>query len=242
MPIRITFDGAANPQIIGFTGELFASGFDDTVHFRNNYVGVSRGESIAFSGYLKLFMPYYSSIKIESYGGGMIWCMLERMPINNAKLKAMGINPGMVLNTYGYGLAGSYTKYSEVTLLQTSSPTVLVGLFHFIKNADGLTWNPLEGNYKIYYGGEPNASYESSGTEDFYHSSWYFAEGTFAVDDECMTHKDATYYYISMSRFFPLWRAPYHPSGLKLTWNVGQSGQGDPGSTVYTRWIAWYYK
>jgi hypothetical protein len=241
LPIRITFDGADPnyPHITGFTGELFSSGFDSTVHFRNNFVGVSRGEAGGFSGYLKLLMPYYHSIRVDVYGGGGDWFMLERKPITNAELKALGITPGMLLRTYGYGLDGQKTRYSELTLLETTGPTILAGLFQY-NSSSYSNFYYLEGNYKIYYGGSGTASYESSGMEDFYHSSWYFLEGAFAVDDECMAAK--TNYTTAVSRFFPLWRAPYSQDGLKFTWNVGQNGQGDPGDTVYTRWIAWYYK
>jgi hypothetical protein len=245
LPIRISFDGQDpnNPHIIGLTGEIFASGFDATVKFRNNYVGVTRGEAGAFSGYLKLLMPYYSSVRIDVYGGGSCWFMMERMLITKADLKAIGITPGMYLRTYGYGQDGQKTKFSELTLLQTTTPTILAGLFQFNNNDVGANFYYLEGNYKIYYGDSGTASYESSGTEDFCHSSWYFNEGAFAVDDECMTYKSTgSPYQCVMSRFFPLWRAPYSAGGIKFTWNVGQSGQGDPGSVIYTRWIVWYYK
>lgn len=244
LPMRISFDGQDpnSAQIIGLTGELFASGFDDDVKFRNHYVGVSRGTSSNFSGYLKLPMPYYSSIKVEVYGGGCCWFMLERIPITNKGLNALGIKPGMLLRTYGYGLNGYKVKYSELTLLDQTAPTILAGLFQFNVNDLGSNWYFLEGNYKIYYGGSGSASYENSGTEDFYHSSWYFTEGAFAEDDECMAVKSSSGYRIAMSRFFPLWRAPYHQNGLKLTWNVGQNGQGDPAANIYTRWIVWYYQ
>jgi hypothetical protein len=157
----------------------------------------------------------------------------------------MGFQPGMLLRTYGYGQAGNKTKYSELALLQTITPTILAGYFQFNNNdSTGPDfWTYLEGNYKIYYGGSGTASYESSGTEDFYHSSWYFNEGTFAIDDECMAYKSTgSPYQCVMSRFFPLWRAPYSANGIKFTWNVGQSGQGDPGNAIYTRWIVWYYE
>jgi hypothetical protein len=244
LPIRISFDGQDpnNPHIIGYTGELFASGFDAEVKFRNHYVGVTRGQSAAFSGYLKLLMPYYSSMRVDVYGGGITWFMLERIPIIQADLRAIGFQPGMHLQTYGYGQDGQKAKYSELTLLQTTTPTILAGLFQFNSNAAG-NFNYLEGNYKIYYGGSSTASYESSGTEDFYHSSWAFYEGAFAVDDECMAYKsESSSYQCVMSRFFPIWRAPYSAGGIKFTWNVGQSGQGDPGGNIYTRWIVWYYK
>jgi hypothetical protein len=245
LPIRIIFDGhdPATPDIIGFTGELFASGYDNDVHFRNNFIGVSRGESAAFSGFLKLLMPYYSSIRIDVYGGSSCWFMLERMSVTKSGLKKIGIIPGMYLKTYGYGQAGQKTRYSEVTLLETSTPTILAGHFQMNSNdsAGPDFWSYLEGNYKIHY--PSSLYYESSGTEDFYHSSWYFNEGQFAVDDECMAYKSpGSNYKCIMSRFFPLWRAPFGITGIKFTWNVGESGHGDPGNSIYLRWITWFYK
>jgi hypothetical protein len=194
-------------------------------------------------------MPYYSSIRIDvknnSASGGDCWAMLERMSVTKAKLRAMGFRDNMLLRTYGYGLDGWKDKYTEVTLLDQSGSAILAGLFHFFKNSEqgGSNWYFLEGDYRIYYGGSPTASYRSSGTEDFYHSSWYFYEGAFAEDDECMQAKNATDYTIAMSRFFPLWRAPHHSNSLKLTWQVGESESGyDPGAKTYTRWLVWYYK
>jgi hypothetical protein len=250
LPIRIYFDGAADPQVIGETGDIFALGHENTRNFRSPFVGVSRGYSSVFSGYLKLLMPYHSSVKIQIYnaeasGHLHYWSMVERMPITEDGLLALGFKANMVMHTCGYGLAGNKTHYSEVTLLDQAVPTILAGLFHWCRNdiagGGGDNWLYQEGNYKIYYNQSGTALYESSGTEDFYHSSFYFAEGQFAEDDEALTVYDASSYITGMWRVFPLWKAPYHIGGIKLTWNVGESGKGDPGST-YIRWLTWYYQ
>jgi hypothetical protein len=257
-PVRIYFDGAGSPQIEGFTGEIFGSGFDYYTTFRGDYVGTTNSQKDGdgsktydgFSGYLRLLMPYYSSIRIDiqntSGGSGMCWMMLERMPITPPDLKIIGLQNGMLLRTYGYGQDGWKTKYTEVPLLDTSEPTILAGLFQFWNNGTGSgvgnNFKYLEGDYRIYYGGSSSASYRSSGTEDFYHSSWYFQEGAFdRPGDEGMVEKHDTSYTCSAWRFFPLWRAPYNVAGIKLTWQVGESAVPDPGN-AYTRWISWYYK
>jgi hypothetical protein len=256
-PVRIYFDGAASPQIEGLTGELFACGFDYPANHRGDFTGVTNSQESGegsgyngFSGYLRLLMPYYSSIRIEvkndTASSHLVWMMLERMPMTRMRLRTIGLSDGMLLRTYGYGQDGWKTKYIEVPLLNTNEPTVAAGLFQFFNNGVGSgvghNFKYLEGDYRIFYGGSGSASYRSSGTEDFYHSSWYFQEGTFdQPGDECMVEKHDADYTCSASRFFPLWRAPYHKDGIKLTWQVGESAMPDPGNT-YTRWITWYYK
>lgn len=256
-PIRIYFDGASSPQIQGFTGEIFASGFDYPANFRGQFVGVTNSQESGegagydgFSGYLRLLMPYYSSVRMDiqntSGSSGLCWMMLERMPVRPTRLREIGLHNRMLLRTYGYGQDGFKTKYTQVPLLDESGPTILAGLFQFFNNGVGSgaghNFKYLEGDYRIYYGGSSSASYRSSGTEDFYHSSWYFQEGYFQdPGDECFVEKHDDEYTVSVSRFFPLSRAPYHKDGVKLTWAVGESAVPDPGNT-YTRWISWYYK
>jgi len=257
-PVRIYFDGASSPQIQGFTGEIFGNGFDYYTTFRGDYIGTTNSQKDSdggktydgFSGYLRLLMPYYSSIRIDiqntAGSTGMCWMMLERMPITPSDLKTIGLQNRMLLRTYGYGQDGWKTKYTELPLLDTTEPTILAGLFQFWNNGTGTgvgdNFKYLEGDYRIYYGGSGSASYRSSGAEDFYHSSWYFQEGTFdRPGDEGMVEKHDTNYTCSAWRFFPLWRAPYDAAGIKLTWQVGEPAMPDPGNT-YTRWISWYYK
>ncbi|MFA5422695.1 MAG: DUF2961 domain-containing protein [Phycisphaerae bacterium] len=256
-PIRIYFDGAASPQIEGLTGEIFACGFDFPANHRGDFTGVTNSQESGegtgyngFSGYLRMLMPYYSSIRIdiknETTSSHLVWMMLERMPMTRDRLASIGLQDGMLLRTFGYGQANWRTKYTEVPLLDTNEPTIIAGLFHFFNNGlgsgVGYNFKYLEGDYKIYYGGSAAASYRSSGTEDFYHSSWYFQEGNFdQPGDECMVEKHDTQYTCSASRFFPLWRAPYHKNGIKLTWRVGEPEMPDPGNT-YTRWLTWHYK
>ena len=249
LEMKIAFDGADidTPQIHGIAGELFGSGFDTIATPRTLFVGASKSDTDKFSGYLKLPMPYYSSVRIDLKGStsnGSYWVMVERMSVTNADLYEMGLKPGMHLKTAGWGLEGYKTSYSEITLLETNTPTILAGIFHFGRNTnDANSYRYLEGNYKIYYGGEETASYESSGAEDFYFSSWYFLEGAYESDDTWCAFRGVAGSYVetAVGRMFYLNKAPYHPNGLKFTWNVGQNGQGDPG-TVYTRWKVWYYE
>jgi hypothetical protein len=201
------------------------------------------------SGYIRLKMPYYSSVRVDiqntSAASGLVWMMIERMPIDPNQLHSLGLSPGMYLKTAGYGQDGPKTKYSEVTLLESAEPTVLAGVFQFFDNGSepdvGNNFRFLEGDHRIYYAGELTPAYRSSGTEDFFHSSWYFQEGLFDQMDECLVLKNDTNYTVAASRFFPLNRAPFHEQGLKFTWSVGESVMPDPGNT-YTRWLVWYYQ
>lgn len=244
-PLRITFDGAAEPQIIGFTDEIFGGSFDHASTFRARFNGVTRNEPGAMSGYLRLPMPYLSSCKIEVYNNntinGLCWAMVERFPLTFS-VERIGLIPGMYLSTYGYGEAGHIGEFVEKTLFETVKPTILTGLFHYWYPSEPGNWDYFEGDYKLFYGGEGTPSYRSSGTEDFYFSSWGFHEGVFAEDDKILVAKDsASPYRCCCCRFFRISEAPYHSDGIKLTWTNGEAAAGNPG-TVYIRWIVWYYQ
>lgn len=247
--IRITFDGAGSPQIEGATVELFGSSFDHSDTFRARFNGVTRSDTSHVAGYLRLLMPYYSSCKIEFYsqkssGNCYVWAMVERMPLDCPEVE-LGLNSGMYLYTNGDD--GYPAKYTEDTMLDTDVPTILAGVYQFIDNGYTVTGHTagnnfchLEGDVRIYYGGEAIPSYRSSGTEDFYYSSWYFSEGVFAEDDKVLATKDSSGYVVTLSRFWRLSEAPYDPNGIKLTWQVGE-GSCDPNEP-YHRYIAWHYK
>jgi hypothetical protein len=255
-PVRIYFDDHNTPDIEGWTGEIFGCGFNEPANFRGQFLGVTNskesGEGAGyngFSGYLRIPMPHYSSIRVDiqntSASNAMCWMMLEKLPMDPNRLYCMGLQPGMHLKTYGYGQDGNQTGYSEVTLLDTNEPTILAGIFQFFDNSTasggGNNFYYLEGDHRIYYDGSGTPSYRSSGSEDFYHSSWYFQEGLFDQMDECLVLKNNTNYNLAASRFFPLYRAPYGQEGIKFTWQVGEPAMPNPGNT-YTRWIAWYYQ
>ena len=254
-PLRIYFDDHSTPDIEGETGEIFGSGFTKPANFRGTYIGVTNSKETqsegqgyyGFSGYLRLPMPYYQSIRVDiqntSTDPGPCSMMLERLPMDPNRIYCIGLEPGMYLRTYGYGLAGNKPHDSNVILFDSNSPTVLAGLFHFFDNSSsvggGGNSNYLEGDYRIYYAGSAVPSYRSSGTENFYHSSWYFQEDLFEYMDQCLAVKDT--YIVAASRFFPLERAPACTNGIKLTWQVGDPSMPDPGNT-YIRWIVWYYQ
>jgi hypothetical protein len=255
-PIRIYFDDHNLPDIEGVTGEIFACGFNEPANFRGDFVGVTNSKDsgegsgyTGFSGYLRLLMPYYQSIRIDiqnpTPAPHNCWMMLERLPIDPNYLYNIGLQPGMYLKTYGYGRANNYNQWEEVELLRTTEPTILAGVFQFFDNrtasGGGGNWRFLEGDHRIYYGPVHAASYRASGTEDFFHSSWYFQEGLFDRLDECLVLKNDSNFNLAASRFFPLNRAPYHEEGIRFTWTVGDPGLFSPGNT-YTRWIVWYYQ
>ncbi len=255
-PVRIYFDDHNTPDIEGWTGEIFGCGFNEPANFRGQFLGVTNSKESGegsgyngFSGYLRVPMPYYNSIRVDiqntSASNGMCWMMLEKLPMDPNRLYCIGLQPGMHLKTYGYGQAGNKTSYSEVVLLDTNEPTVLAGVFQFFDNSiasgGGGNFYYLEGDHRIYYNGSGTPSYRSSGSEDFYHSSWYFQEGLFDRMDECLVLKNSTNYNVAASRFFPLCRAPYGQQGIKFTWQVGEPAMPDPDDT-YTRWITWYYE
>ncbi|MHC4573359.1 MAG: DUF2961 domain-containing protein, partial [Planctomycetota bacterium] len=255
-PVRIYFDDHNTPDIEGWTGEIFGCGFNEPANFRGQFLGVTNSQESAegsgysgFSGYLRLLMPYYSSVRVDiqntSASNGLCWMMLERLPMDPNRLYCIGLRPGMYLKTYGYGQDGNKTHYSEVVLLDTNEPTVLAGVFQFFDNSTasggGGNFKYLEGDHRIYYGDSSTPAYRGSGCEDFYHSSWYFQEGLFDRMDECLVLKNSTNYNLAASRFFPLYRAPFSENGIKFTWQVGEPAMPDPCDT-YTRWITWYYK
>jgi len=248
--IKVTFDDANSPQIMGAVAELFGASFEHNDIFRARFNGVTRNDSSHMAGYLRLLMPYYSSCKIEFYNAELpgtchVWAMVERMPLYCSEGQ-LGLGSGMYLHTNGGD--GYPAKYTEVTMLDINEPTILAGVYQYINNGHtspehtaGNNFRYLEGDIRIYYGQGPTASYRSSGTEDFYYSSWYFSEGKFAEDDKVLATKDSTNHVVALSRFWRLSEAPYDPNGIKLTWQNGESVVGDPNEP-YHRYVVWYYK
>ncbi len=246
--VRITFDGAS-PQITCVIGDFCGTGGTDAVRFRHSLAGGALAldtppTTATLSGFIKLPMPYSTSLKVEcNLASGSMFCMAERYAFtSDSSFKAYGFpNKTMRLYTTGDGSTSTPAGGAASTFLNTNVPTILAGIVHSMSNT--ITPGYLEGNYKIYYAGSGTASFESSGTEDFYHSSFYFQEGPFGDDDEACVFNNAsingTTSRTMVNRFFPLDRAPYDPSGVKLTWN---NGDIDPGGVTTTRWLVWYYK
>ncbi len=183
----------------GITGDFFGCGYDDVVIYRHPLMGVTNSYTSGapgtswegFSGYIRLYAPYYNTFKMYIYNptasSTLVWAMVERIPLKPGMLQEVGLWDGVYLRTYGENVSDADggprkpAQYGEVTLLNESGPIALAGSYIWVNNGnwsgrDGDTFSFLEADMYIYYNNEGTASYRTSGMEDFYFGSWYFQE------------------------------------------------------------------
>ncbi len=243
--IRITFDGAPVPQIGGVAGmpldAFVGAGFNASPVYRTNVWGQSiYSPPNQMSGYNNMVMPYSAGYKVEllPYGTGnnICWSNVETEPV--AALPVGAAPPaGYRLNAI-FSATTSVAPGVEQTLLQTTRPTILLGVLHYFSGETDLHF--LEGDQRIYYGGSGTAAYRSSGSEDFFQSSYYFTDGYTHNDEAGLVYKDSSG-DICAYRLWPLSKAPASPTGLQLTWANGDATYNTPTQNTNSTPVLFYY-
>jgi len=174
--IRIRFDDEKEPSVNVPLGDFFGVGFGKYVHYHSKYLGMTSG------GFFCYFpMPFKKSCQVEienkhpkykvsNFYGMVSYEKFDEFPEN-----------------FGY----FHTMYREEIPCKKDQPYIILdttGKGHFV----GVTlsmhgyrrsgWSGmgfLEGNLKIFKDGEDEQSYETTGTEDYFLSGWYFNKGKF---------------------------------------------------------------
>lgn len=139
-------------------------------------------------------------------------------------------------------ISSNLSKLEEQIVLDINDNILLLGWHHRCSTAGGQTdFNYLEGDYKIYFGSEKTPSYQSSGTEDMYDSSFYFLEGLFQDIEEGIFIKNTSNGNFSAYKMFWDSILPKDKSKLRFTWKNGDPGYLEPTYSVISSFVLFYY-
>lgn len=242
----ITRDGEGTPSINAIQDQdLFARrSVPGGQYFQSENYGCRGVDSTGHLGapcYITIDIPFDSSITVSwtnasSSSTATIWWEIEYVD-DDADL-----NRGTREHLHATKVSASVTAYSEQTLIDVSGPAMLVGITGQFRGGDG-NYNYQEGKVQAYIDSEGTASFQSSGTEDFFQQSDYgrnagpstsiafrsfgipYADGTATID----------YYRWLIDR--PI----YGASHLKTTWTNGISSVATVTNATAIDLVVWYY-
>jgi hypothetical protein len=225
--IRITFDGAATPQVGGVDGlpldVLFGSlGVANHVSSANIYQTCWWGQSVMnttpqFSAYCDIPMPFSGGFDVEvKTEDDSTWYMMAYYQPNAT------FHYGPSYRFYAKELARGLAGSAESIIFDQSIPVALLGFVHKLVASDSGT---LEGNWKIKYGSDLTLGYESSGWEDvFDFDGWYLLNSSYKSDTAGVLKKSGGDYivYTMFGRQGADWM-PADPNRLQLLLNNGSA-------------------
>ncbi len=134
-------------------------------------------------------------------------------------------------------------RLKEFSLLDTKSAGAL---FLVAMAAKSPNWNFMEGCIRAYFDGAKRPELLSSGLEDYFCGTYYFASGRFYTAVSGLTHKAklGNAHQFSAYRFHDS-DPVFFQNGLRLTARCGEEMDGfvfgDPQATTYTTY-AWAYE
>ncbi|WP_171840651.1 DUF2961 domain-containing protein [Asaia bogorensis] len=243
-------DGEKTPSVVlslGLSGTYGATRF----HSR----AVSCSSSIGRLGCtLNLRIPYRKSLHALFHNGGLHplklwgWLQGESDPSTRPTEELHTVSGG---DQYRGQIA--VHPYEEMTLLDVNGPGRLAGLQFFMdrhNDQPGTNENCIEGNFRYYIDGATDPQYESSGTEDYFGSSFNFQDAPFSSDSFGVFYNryagasgpGITSDQVSAWRWHqddPI-RFTHH---LRVTWQCGdRDGPEIPISPAGIAWTAYYYQ
>lgn len=175
-----------------------------------------------FSGYIYIRAPFNSSLRVDLVNGSgaaiTIWSIVQYTLGGSynwglyGKLRSQGLGTNATL--------ASVAPYAEQTLFSYSGQPGLIHNLSWVMNCNQSGYAALEGLFQVYVDGEATASYQSSGSEDFFGGSFYFSTGTYAADTMGLVYFGGTAYATVAYRYFiddPFtWN-----SSVRMTWTSG---------------------
>ncbi|MDR3692669.1 MAG: DUF2961 domain-containing protein [Fimbriimonas sp.] len=191
--LRITFDGAENPQVLAPVGDFFGIGLCEVASFASRYVGMSSG------GFFCSFpMPFAKSfrVEIENLDEAIdtqvfmnvlyqrVECLADDMPTFHAHFHTgqnSGSEPLLIAETEGEG------RYVGCTLSCQGEP---LNYLSFLEAPEHVF---IDDDWA-----EPRIV--GTGLEDYFLGGWYFREGTFAGPYHGVPVKDTLRSTIAMYR------------------------------------------
>jgi Protein of unknown function (DUF2961) len=223
--------------------------------FTSRLIGANAVTGNGGSGFYSYIpIPFATGIKIDIVNGSSA----HSMQLYASAAYMTGV-PNTWTNTrklkVATGTVAACSVDSVQTLVNVTSqpPGRLAGVYLSVDSAPGsanpLT-APLEGNVKIYLDGAVSPTFESSGTEDYFNSSNYFAQvptsnSTSPNSYNVVQSPYAGVTFLSAST----WEAyrfhipdPYvFANALKVTWNCGDSTEVNFTGTARLAYAVWYY-
>jgi hypothetical protein len=249
--ITITIDGEATPAIqvrtpLFFCAEYLPNGGAAANHY-GRYIQLTQGGS-GWGVCFKHPIPFGTSAVITltngSTGSSMTWWYIVEMVVGVPKLWRHTRKLWCVSNT----LTGQ-TVNTAITLASATSlnPGRLLGVYMSIDSTPGSaspSTGPLEGTIQIFCDGGTNPNYQSSGTEDYFQSAFYFEN---IPSGAALSGEYVGYTFIgSGQNTWNLYR--WHilepiifTNGLKYVWNCGNSSYVNFTGGVRFAYCLWYY-
>jgi hypothetical protein len=180
--IRITCDGASDPQVDVPLGIFFGSGFGEYKHFMSAYVGMTAG------GYVAQFkMPFWRSARVEivnhsgSHGITAFYGAVTQIRFPDASPLA----GHFYFRTSHRREWPTRFEVPYDALVDEGGPGTVLGV---VLNARGRQrnrhWTFLEGNMQVFVDGEEEPSVEFTGTEDVFQGAWYYTKGVGRTERE----------------------------------------------------------
>jgi hypothetical protein len=240
--IRVFVDGESAPSVETDVDGL-VGGFG-MPSFKSRYIGCDGlcPGAPGFGGWVYFAMPFARGLRVEmangshsadalvfsiiSYAAGEPGERGRRRHLRNALIApAARLRP--------------VAPFAEETLAEATGRGVVHGLVFFLECGED-HWRPLEGNFRFYVDGERAASWESSGTEDYFGGSFYFNGGPFATDWLGAPLLDHAHHRLVGYRFHipdPI----IFDRALRVTWANGEREVGPITKPSLVGGNLWYY-
>lgn len=175
--IRMTWDGAPEPQVYAPLGEFFGAGFGEH-EVRSLPIGMSCSNAY----YCYFPMPFWNDAEIQ----------LENKGPEGVSNVAYEVT--VVSNTYEKACAGHfYAEANRAELTPENRDYIVLdeeGSGHYVgcvlsmqasHSSMNLDMRYLEGDERIYVDGSLSPSIYGTGNEDYFNGGWYFKKGPFSL-------------------------------------------------------------
>lgn len=222
-------------------------------HFNSQFITAS-GASISngVSYQFMLPIPFTGGVKIDLVNvGSASMTLFSTIAYHTGVPNTWNYTRHLKVGTLSTGSAGC-SPNSTVTLMDDHAVGVPGRFFGLWLQADGFINSvssrpaPLEGDLSIYLDGSGTSSYTSSGTEDYFGMGFYGANyasensmpgswhGTAFWDN---TIADNTWSFYRFHQLDPI----VFSSGLKITWQCGDTSQASFTGNPVVWATTWYY-
>ncbi len=206
--LRITFDGAEDPQILAPVGDFFGIGLCEVSSFTSRYFGMSSG-----GFYCSFPMPFSSSIKIEVENFDQV--VDTEVFLNVIVQKTEDLPPSTPF-LHAHYHSGENSGPEPLLIADAEGRGRFVGctLSCQCKTLNYLSF--LEAPENVFIDADwTEPRIVGTGLEDYFLGGWYFREGTFTGPYHGVPVKDTLRSSISMYRIHEL-DAIYFESRLKF--------------------------
>jgi Protein of unknown function (DUF2961) len=254
--VIVTVDGEGTPSIDANVADLLGESYLDTQPaFNGQWISGSNNGSGNPGGSLRIPIPFASSVLVQvknnsgstavitshiTYHTGIsdTWAYTQRLKL--AVLSASGVTANTETNMVNVS-PGKKGRLAAICWLYDGFPGSVSGTNRT---------PPLEGAMKIYIDGAGSAQYQTSGTEDFFGTGWYFRNfSTFGTGPTTTIAPGTTSNVLTIlnsntygaQRFFindPI----TFTSALKASWTCGNTSAVSFTGTCTIKTSVYYYQ